>query len=108
MIDTDIAKSHHLRKMLTDSGWVIKNTSDITIINFSHPVLARDPSLVRTLVDKVVEGGRSWVSVYPIHGEPTIRACLSNYATEEEDMRALVDGLNEAVLELDESKGALS
>ena len=100
MIDMDIAKSHQLRQMLTDSGWVIKNASDITIINFSHPVLESNHSRVRSLVDKVVDAGRSWVSVYPIHGEPTIRACLSNYATEEEDMRALVDGLNEGILEL--------
>lgn len=97
MIDADIAKSNQLRKMLTDSGWIIKNASDITIINFSHPVLEADPSLVRRLVDRVVEAGRSWVSVYPIHGEPTVRACLSNYATEERDLIGLVDGLNQAV-----------
>lgn len=97
MIDTDIAKSHQLRKMLLDSGWTIKNASDITIINFSHPVLEEDTSRVRTLVDRVADSGKSWVSVYPIHGEPTIRACLSNYATEESDLITLMDGLNDAL-----------
>ncbi len=100
MIDADIAKSHLLRKMLTDSGWVIKNASDITIINFSHPVLEEEPSRVRALVDRVVEKGKSWVSVYPIHGEPTIRACLSNYATEESDLITLVDSLNDGIRSL--------
>jgi len=101
MINRDIGMGDKLRKFLVESGWEIKNDAVIPVLCFTHPSIAGEDDLVRQVVDRVIASGSSWVSVYPIHGQATIRACVSNYATTEEDLKILVDGLNEALLALD-------
>ncbi len=83
-----------LEKELTASGWVIKSSSPFPISCFTDPDLQDDPDFVPTLAQAVVDSGKSWVSVYPVDGLSTIRACITNYATQAEDILALVKEVN--------------
>ena len=44
-------------------------------------------------VQKVIREGKAWISVYSVQKKPTIRACITNYLTEEADIQDLVNTL---------------
>jgi hypothetical protein len=49
------------------------------------------------LVNRVLQSGRAWCSTTVLRGtERVLRACVTNYATQEEDVSALVEALNKA------------
>lgn len=81
-----------LRQLLTASGWKIENKTPLPVVCFSHPTGA-DPEL---LVKEVVKSGEAWISATRIGGKVVMRACITNYRTTEDDVRALVATLNGA------------
>ena len=95
VISNQIRMGDHLRKLLIENGWEIMNTTKLPVICFTHPGLKGKDSEVTRIVDRVVQSGKAWVSTYPIHNKLTIRACVINYATTEEDLHILIDDLNE-------------
>ena len=97
VFDKDMALGMHLKKSLEARGWIIKNQTDLPVVCFTHPSLENEEGAVRSLVDKVTQGGKVWVSVYPVHGRETIRACITNHATEQSDVDFLVEVLADAL-----------
>lgn len=94
-INQQVKMGNELRQLLTNDGWEIKNDSKLPIVCFSHPDLTEHPKLVEKLVERVVETGKAWISVYPISGKDTIRACITNYQTTKEDLKEYVDIFNQ-------------
>jgi len=82
-----------LRLLLVKNGWIIKNQTDLPIVCFTHPNLQKKKEMVQQLVDELIHSGETWVSTYPIHGEQTIRACITNFDTQEKDLQKLIDVL---------------
>jgi aromatic-L-amino-acid/L-tryptophan decarboxylase len=54
-----------------------------------------NPDFTKTVIKNIIDSGKSWLSIYPVFGKPTFRACITNYNTSEEDIEALVSELNE-------------
>lgn len=74
-----------------EKGWEIKNDSKLPIVCFSHPDLTSEE--ISELCEMIANAGDAWISVYPIFGENTLRACITNYSTTESDLIEFVNSL---------------
>lgn len=83
-----------LKKVLLENGWKMYNHTDLPIACFSDSRFEEDSNFVTGIVQQIVRSGKAWVSVYTIGGLPTIRACITNYATTEKEIMELVELLN--------------
>ena len=79
-----------LRAELRKSGWSIETETPLPVICFSDPEGA-DP---HTIVMQIVASGEAWISTTAIRGKAVLRACITNYRTQPEDIHALVTTLN--------------
>jgi len=90
---TEIGKK--LKEKLTLSGWKVMNNSPFPVVCFTDEKHAGNPEFTKTLIKDILDSGKSWLSLYPVFGTPTFRACITNYNTSEEDIEELVKELNE-------------
>ena len=81
-----------LRRQLAESDWIIENDTELPVVCFSDPAGA-DP---HAIVMRIVSSGEAWISTTVVHGKTVIRACITNYRTQPEDVAALVELLNAA------------
>ncbi len=95
MIRHQINLGNSLRTRLIKKGWTIKNDAKLPIVCFTHPDLEEKEGGVANIVEKVVHSGKAWLSVYPIHGQPTLRACITNFSSTLEDVEGLIELLEE-------------
>ena len=87
----------YLKNKLLNSGWLIKNYTGLPVVCFTKADFETNSNFTEEILDKVLAKGKSWLSVYPIKGTPTFRACITNYSTTKTEIDELVDELNEEV-----------
>ena len=97
VIQHQISLGNALRKNLKENGWIIKNSSMLPIICFTHPTLDGKGEKIVKITDEIIKSGKAWLSIYPINGESTFRACITNFSSSIEDVNGLVGLLNELV-----------
>jgi glutamate/tyrosine decarboxylase-like PLP-dependent enzyme len=85
-----------MRSLLTENSWLILNNTPLPLVCFADENHKPDESFMKEICEMVVRSGEAWVSVYPVNGINSIRACITNYDTSPEDISALVDSLNRA------------
>lgn len=95
VIDGQMAQADLLRHSLIDEGWTIHNDTVLPIVCFSHPVLKEQPEKTQQLVDGIIRTGKAWISTYPIGQKLCLRACITNYNTDEKAISDLMDLLKE-------------
>jgi len=78
-----------LRNELHASGWRIENDTPLPVVCFSAAGLD-----AQSIVRQIVESGQAWISTTVIAGRTVLRACITHYGTQPEDVRALVSALN--------------
>ncbi|MFK7933800.1 MAG: aspartate aminotransferase family protein [Saprospiraceae bacterium] len=83
-----------LKTKLREHGWLILNDSLLPIVCFTDPKHENDDTFPAKMYHKIVESGEAWLSVFPVDGKPTIRACITNYATQPADIEHLINLLN--------------
>jgi hypothetical protein len=66
----------------------------INVIMGGLPLL--DESFIREVVSEVVSTQQAWISMTRLGGNPVIRACITNYRSQEEDVIELIKLLNAA------------
>jgi glutamate/tyrosine decarboxylase-like PLP-dependent enzyme len=81
-----------LRRELAASGWKIENKTPLPVVCFSTSGVS-DAEL---LAKHVVNSGEAWISTTRMGGKVVLRACITNYRTDEDDVRSLVASLNGA------------
>jgi len=81
------------QKLISDS-WDIKNHSELPIVCFKGK--NDSDQTVQKICNYVIQSKQAWISVYPIQGELCLRACITNYATTEQEITELVSLLDEA------------
>lgn len=94
VIGHQTAMGNYLREELVANGWQIQNKTSLPIICFTDPRLRSHPNAVHDICQKIIQSGEAWLSIYPIQGIPTFRACITNYATNNGDIDQLIEGLN--------------
>jgi len=95
-IDHQVEIGHYLRKKLLENSWAIKNKTVLPVICFTDDRFEKDTTFPQTILDKILARRKSWLSLYPVQGVPTLRACITNYNTNEADIDELIEELNKA------------
>ncbi|MDP4224236.1 MAG: pyridoxal-dependent decarboxylase [Bacteroidota bacterium] len=85
-----------LRSALTANGWIVMNSTPLPVVCFADENHKADPAFTRKICEKILRSGEAWVSLYTVGNISTIRACITNYKTSQEDIHALVETLNKA------------
>jgi len=78
-----------LREELLASAWRIENDTPLPVVCFSAP-----GGDAQSIVRQIVGSGQAWISTTVIAGRTVLRACVTHYGTQPEDVRALVSALN--------------
>jgi glutamate/tyrosine decarboxylase-like PLP-dependent enzyme len=82
-----------LRRELQSSGWRLLNSTPLPVVCFADEQGAPPEEIVR----RVVAGGEAWISSTLLaRSIPAIRACITNYRTGPDDVRALAASLDRA------------
>jgi len=84
-----------LRKKLRHNGWTIMNNTALPVICFTDEKHGNDENFTKTILEKIYQSQKSWISIYPVKNINTFRACITNYNTEENDLDELVSELNQ-------------
>ncbi len=81
-----------LRHELLHAGFSIVNHSPLPLVCFTHPTIESGAHRADTIVDELVSQGRVWLSAVSLspNRPKSLRACLTNHRTNEEDVKLLV------------------
>jgi len=82
------------RHHLIQHGWSIRNETPLPVVCFTDEGFTDHPEFARTVCQDVVKSGKAWISVYPIADKEVLRACITNYNTDESNIVELVEILN--------------
>jgi aromatic-L-amino-acid decarboxylase len=98
-IEHHAAMGDLLRTELNDSGWRLVNDSPLAIVCFTHPAIEHGTTTTSAVVERVIRSGRAWISEVRLSTRPAaaLRACITSYRTQPDDIRILVDELGRAV-----------
>lgn len=83
-----------LEKKLIQNNWKIYNDTDLPISCFTDPKFENDPEFSKYIYNSFLETGESWIINYPVGDVFTLRACITNYATNESHLDTLISSLN--------------
>lgn len=98
LIEQQAAMGELLRTRLASSGWRLVNDSPLAIVCFTHPEIERGATTASAVVDRVVGGGRAWVSEVRLSGPAiALRTCITSHRTQALDIDILVDELERAI-----------
>jgi glutamate/tyrosine decarboxylase-like PLP-dependent enzyme len=84
-----------LRRELEQNDWVIMNETELPVVCFIDRT--RGDAQLNEIAAAVLASGRAWLSTTRLgNGQHVLRACITNYRTDERDVHALVEAVNEA------------
>ncbi len=95
VIEEQIKMGNILREKLQKLGWFIYNKTPLPVVCFGNKTFESDTNAALQISKKIIESGKAWLSVYKINGVNTLRACITNYASNENNIEELVGLLNE-------------
>jgi len=99
MVEHQARMGERLRAMLAADGWAIVNDTPLPVVCFTHPRIEAGVTTTYAVAKAVLATGEAWIStVRP--GEPPVdalRACITSYRTEEDDLSALLEVLDGAL-----------
>lgn len=94
MVGYQTKLGQYLKKRLMENDWLILNDTPLPIICFTDERFKSDERFTKSIVQNIVESKKSWISNYPVNGISSIRVCISNYSSTENDVNQLVEELN--------------
>lgn len=96
VIEHQVQMGNYLKAQLQAHQWSIKNDTPLPIVCFTDIQYHSHPGFISTIHHEVLKNRTCWISQYPIDKRPTLRACITNYATQKKDIDELVRQLNKA------------
>jgi glutamate/tyrosine decarboxylase-like PLP-dependent enzyme len=99
-IEHQVAMADLLRRELSARGWRIANDSPLAIVCFSHPAIESGATTAADIARAVVGGGRAWISEARLGADRAVlRACITSFRTQPEDVTILVEELERVIAE---------
>jgi glutamate/tyrosine decarboxylase-like PLP-dependent enzyme len=87
-----------LRQRLRDAGWHIVNDCALPLVCFSHPAIDGGSLTTQQVMERVLARGRCWISHVTLAGGVTaLRACITSFESNADDIDVLLTDLTEAV-----------
>ena len=92
----------YFRKRLRESGWDLLNNTTLPVICFTHPCIREKQIPLNEIISKLKTNNQGWISSTRLQGKiPCLRACVTNFRSQEDDIDVLVDGLNKIIQDTD-------
>jgi glutamate/tyrosine decarboxylase-like PLP-dependent enzyme len=99
-VEHHVAMADLLRNRLAAAGWTLVTDSPLAIVCFRHPEIDSGRTTTTAIVERVVRGGRAWISEVTLSGpQVAIRACITSHRTQPADVDILVGELESALRE---------
>ncbi|MEL6811304.1 MAG: aminotransferase class V-fold PLP-dependent enzyme [Bacteroidota bacterium] len=89
-----IKMGQYPKEQLTIHGWKLYNKTELPIACFTDEQHEYDLNFSKYIYDSVLEEGSAWIINYPYEEFATLRACITNYDTNEGHLDALIEVLN--------------
>jgi glutamate/tyrosine decarboxylase-like PLP-dependent enzyme len=99
VIKHQVTMGELLRQELKAAGWKIANRTKLPLVCFFAQNMpeGQTEGFLETVAREVVSSGRAWISVTRLaKNRPVLRACVTNFRTGPNDIRALVQAIGEA------------
>lgn len=101
IIERQARMGDYLRSCLKQTGWEIVNQTELPVICFTHPALKEGLLTTSQLLQTMYQRGRVWLSdVILGNKERVLRACITNFETNESDIECLLEELEYALQEV--------
>jgi glutamate/tyrosine decarboxylase-like PLP-dependent enzyme len=99
VIRHQVEMGRRLVDLLVASGWKVVNKTELPVACFVDASRSDGESagFLQAVADRIVASGSAWISTTRLKdGQPVLRACITNFLTEEPDLLALIAALDEA------------
>jgi glutamate/tyrosine decarboxylase-like PLP-dependent enzyme len=98
VIRHQVSMGRRLARLLSDAGWKVVNKTELPVACFVDARRADGASAyLQTVADRIVASGAAWISTTRLKdGQPVLRACITNFRTQEGDLEALIAALEDA------------
>jgi aromatic-L-amino-acid decarboxylase len=104
-VEHHAAMADLLRQQLEARGWTLVNDSPLAVVCFTHPDIEHGKATTGAVASEVEARGRAWISEVRLSGpRAALRACITSYRTQPEDVAILVDELDAALAAVDERR----
>lgn len=91
MVERMFSLAGELRERLLAAGWVIRNTSLLPLVCFSHPTIESGETTFEQVLAGIYAENAVWISIAPLAcGARALRACITSLHTRSEDLETLV------------------
>lgn len=101
LVDHQAAMGRLLREKLRDAGWMLVGDSPLPVVCFTHPDLETGRASIDDVIARIYAARRTWISpVLLANRTRALRACITSYETEPEDLDMLVAELLHALRDL--------
>ena len=98
LIDRQAAMGDLLRDRLRAAGWRVVNRTRLPLVCFTHQSIEKGRTSARLIARRVQDSGMAWISSLEMEGgRDVLRACVTSYRTDAEDVAMLVEVLGEAL-----------
>jgi len=96
MVDRMIVLGHELTKRLRSKGFSIVSNTPLPVICFTHPTIESGRTTAMAIARAVDRSGRAWIAPVELpDGRSALRACITSHLTDEKDLSALIEILEE-------------
>jgi len=87
-----------LKNKLVEHGWIIVNKTPLPLACFTHGKIENGNVSFEEILEKIYSNGKVWISkVFLGKGIEALRACITSYNIQPEDIDILMDELNGAL-----------
>jgi glutamate/tyrosine decarboxylase-like PLP-dependent enzyme len=97
-IERQTAMGEVLRTRLREQGWLVLNDTPLPLACFTHARIRAGKSSPADIVRAIESRGRAWISQVPVGEECALRACITSYDTDADDVDVLIQELELASL----------
>ncbi len=94
MIRSTTKIGDYLKAQLIENKWILLTESPLPIACFTHSDHEGDGEFISFICKRILETGEAWISIYNIKDVPSLRACITNYATGSKEINKLIALLN--------------
>ena len=95
-IEHQAAVADHARRVLRARGFTVVNDTPLPLACFTHPRLV-GAGAHAALAQRLKLAQAAWISATRVAGAPALRACVTSYQTQQEDVDAVVEAIEAAV-----------
>lgn len=98
LIEHQAEMGAELRQRLSRRGWEVVNDTPLPVVCFTHPEIRAGRVTTTKLLRTVYARGRVWISDVVLGGrERVLRACVTSYLTQPDDVDVLVEEVEVAM-----------